>query len=348
MTPGQIAFLGSGETSLAGGRIFETLARRLPAPPRVAVLETPAGFELNSASVAGRVADFLRTRLQNYSARVDVIPARKRGSAFSPDDPEILNPLLHANMIFMGPGSPTYAVRQLQGSLAWDILRARHCLGAALVFASAAAISVSAWVLPVYEIYKVGQNVHNLPGLNLFSGFGVPLSFIPHWNNAEGGADLDTSRCFMGMERFQQWCGMLPADHTLVGLDEHTGLIIDFAKGECVVSGVSSVSLVRACDPEIYAAGKVFPLRELGDFKMPASVENNISPAAWDLIAKAVQPDDEAPDAEGLALVDARQRARAAQDWDASDRLRAELAARGWTVTDTPAGQVVMKSAPRA
>jgi cyanophycinase-like exopeptidase len=344
MTLGQIAFLGSGETSLAGGRIFETLARLLPDPPRVAVMETPAGFELNSATVAGRVADFLKTRLQNYSARVDVIPARKRGTDFSPDDPKIFQPLLHANMIFMGPGSPTYAVRQLQGTLAWDIIRARQRLGATLVFASAATISVSAWVLPVYEIYKVGQDVHNLPGLDLFSGFGVPLSFVPHWNNTDGGDDLDTSRCFIGMERFQQWCDMLPANHTLVGLDEHTGLIIDLEKGECTVSGVSSVSLVRACDPEIFAAGKTFPLRELGEFKIPESPQNGISRVAWDMVQTAVQAEEESLGADVQALADARQRARAAQDWTESDRLRDALAGRGWTVQDTPSGQVVIKS----
>jgi len=346
MTIGQIAFLGSGETSLAGGRIFETLARLLPDPPRVAILETPAGFELNSATVAGRVADFLRTRLQNYSASVDVIHARKRGTTFSPDDPEILQSLLQANMIFMGPGSPTYAVRQLQGTLAWDILRARHRLGATLVFASAATISVSAWVLPVYEIYKVGQDVHSLPGLNLFSDFGVPLSFIPHWNNTDGGDDLDTSRCFMGMERFQQWCDMLPPDHTLVGLDEHTGLILDFEKNECTVSGVSSLSLVRACYFEIYAAGKTFPLNELGNFKLPA-LEDGISSAALELIHNALRAGEESPDADVLSLLDARQAARLAKDWSASDRLRNEIAARGWAITDTADGPVLVKSSTR-
>lgn len=342
MTLGRIAFLGSGETSLAGGRIFETLARLLPDSPRVAVMETPAGFELNSASVAGRVADFLRTRLQNYSPRVDVIPARKRNSAFSPDDPEILKPLLDANLIFMGPGSPTYAVRQLQGTLAWDIIRARHRLGATLVFASAATISVGAWVLPVYEIYKVGQDVHSLPGLDFFSDFDVPLSFIPHWNNTDGGDDLDTSRCFIGMERFAQWCDMLPSDHTIVGLDEHTGLLLDFEKNECTVSGVSSVSLVRECDPEIYAAGKVFPLNELGNFKLPA-LEDGISPAALELIHGAKRVDDESPDADVLSLLEARQQARASKDWAASDRIRNEIAARGWVVTDTADGQTVKR-----
>ena len=62
MTRGRIAFLGSGETSLAGGRIFETLARLIPSPLRIAILETPAGFELNASLVAGRVSDFLKTR----------------------------------------------------------------------------------------------------------------------------------------------------------------------------------------------------------------------------------------------------------------------------------------------
>ena len=71
--------------------------------------------------VAGRVADFLANRLQNYRPQVDVIPARKKGSNFSPDDPEILAPLLHANFIFMGPGSPTYAIRQPDG-LSFEII----------------------------------------------------------------------------------------------------------------------------------------------------------------------------------------------------------------------------------
>src|SRR5512140_1349989 len=169
MTIGNIAFLGSGETSLAGGRIFEQLARQIPAPLRIAILETPAGFELNSGQVAGKVADFLKSRLSDYKPQVDVIPARKKGTAFSPDDPEILAPLLHANLIFMGPGSPTYAIRQLKDSLAWDIVRARHRLGATLVFASAATIAISQWGVPVYEIYKVGQDVHTVPGLDLFN-----------------------------------------------------------------------------------------------------------------------------------------------------------------------------------
>ena len=343
MPLGQIAFLGSGETSLAGGRIFETLARSLPQPLKVAILETPAGFELNSDQVAGRVAEFMRNRLQNYKPQIDVIPARKRGTDFSPDDPEILKPLLTADMIFMGPGSPTYAVRQLRDSLAWHIVCARHRLGATLVFASAATISVGAWALPVYEVFKVGEDVHKVPGLNLFTDFGLTLSFIPHWNNAEGGVDLDTSRCFVGLDRFNEWCNSLPPENTTLGLDEHTGIIFDFQSGKCQVLGVSSVSLVRECDPEIYAAGASFPLSELGAIHIPEPLDVRIPAEVWKMVAGANEPEDVTPPEEVQTLAERRQKARDEKNWAESDRLRDEITALGWTVQDTPEGAKLAK-----
>ncbi len=347
MTIGKIAFLGSGETSLAGGRIFEQLARQISAPLQISILETPAGFELNSAQVAGKVSDFLRTRLGNYKPRVDVIPARKKGTAFSPDDPEILAPLLHANLIFMGPGSPTYAIRQLKDSLAWDLIRARHRLGATLVFASAATVAISQWGVPVYEIYKVGQDVQVVPGLDLFAGFETALSFVPHWNNTDGGDDVDTSRCFLGMDRFNEWCSQLPANHTTVGLDEHTGLIMDFQKRECQVVGISSVSLVRECDPQIHPAGTSFPLTEIGPLLVPEPLELGISSATWEMVQNApplASAIAEAPPPEVVALAEARQAARTGKDWAAADDYRRQIASLGWTVQDTPEGPTLVRN----
>jgi hypothetical protein len=340
---GRIAFLGSGETSLAGGRIFESLARLIPAPLHVSVMETTAGFELNSAQVAGRVADFLQSRLQNYRPVIDIIPARRQGTEFSPDNPDILKPLRTANLIFMGPGSPTYAVRQLRGTLAWDIIRARHRMGATLVFASAATISVGAWALPVYEIYKVGEEVHVKEGLNFFADFGLHVSFIPHWNNAEGGLDLDTSRCFVGMERFAKWCDLVPTENTTLGLDEHTGLIIDFEAGQCEVNGVSSVSLVRECDPEIFPSGARFPLSELGSFSIPDPIERGIRPDVWDSVKAAAETEDDQPSAEIVVLLEERKAARARKDFAESDRLRDQIAALGWQVQDGKDGQKLVK-----
>ena len=345
MALGQIAFLGSGETSLAGGRIFESLARKIELPLRIALMETPAGFELNSSQVVGKVGEFMKTRLQNYKPIVDVIPARRRNSPFSTDDPEIIKPLLYANMIFMGPGSPTYAIRHLKDSLAWDVIRARHRLGATLIFASAATISIGAHALPVYEIYKVGQDVHITDGLDLFADFGLHISFIPHWNNAEGGVDLDTSRCFVGMDRFAEWSSLVTHENETIGLDEHTGLIVDFETGLCEVNGVSSVSLVRENNPEMYPAGTKFNLSELGEVRIPDPLEKNISAKAWKMALHAPPLEDDKPPREVIELAEQRLVARANRDFAESDRLRDAIAAFGWTVQDGKGEYKLVKSA---
>jgi cyanophycinase-like exopeptidase len=344
MALGQIAFLGSGETSLAGGRIFESLARNINEQIRIALMETPAGFELNSAQVVGRVGEFMQTRLQNYKPVIEIIAARKKDSAFSPDDPEIVKPLLYANMIFMGPGSPTYAIRQLKDTLAWDIIRARHRLGATLVFASAATISIGAHALPVYEIYKVGQDVHMVDGLDLFHDFGLHVSFIPHWNNADGGVDLDTSRCFIGMDRFAQWSELVPDENQIIGLDEHTGLIMDFESGLCEVSGVSSVSLVRAGNPEMFPSGSKFPLEELGEFQIPDPLDRDIPAHVWEMCVNAPPLEDDQPSAEVIALVEQRVLARVNKNWAESDKLRDQITALGWTVQDSKDGYKLVKN----
>ena len=46
------------------------------------------------------------------------------------------------------------------------------------------------YTLPVYEIYKVGQDLHWIDGLSFFGDFGLRLSVIPHWNNNDGGQEL--------------------------------------------------------------------------------------------------------------------------------------------------------------
>ncbi len=171
----------------------------------------------------------------------------------------------------------------------------------------------------------------------------MQLSFIPHWNNAEGGDDVDTSRCFVGMERFAAWCDSLPPDNTTVGLDEHTGLIIDFEKRTCQVNGVSSVSLVRECDPRMYPAGATFPLGELGSFRPVENIRAGIPDAVWELASAAQARADFNPDAEVLALLEKRRKARSSHNWAESDRLREDIAARGWNVQDNKDDQQLLK-----
>ncbi len=319
--PGPLVLFGSGETSASGQRVFDWLFRRLGQPLRVSILETPAGFELNSRQVAQRIADFLAERLQNYVA-----------------------PLLHSNVIFLGPGSPSYAVRQLRDSLAWHTLRSRHRLGAALALASAATIATGAFALPVYEIYKVGEDPHWKPGLDLFADFGLKLAVVPHWNNSDGGAELDTSRCFMGQERFAALHALLPADMAVLGLDEHTALAVDWAGAACHVLGRGSVTVLAGGASRVFGHGHSFALAELGTYRVPEP-GSGLPGAVWQQAleaARAVRASDEPP-AEVVALAERRQEARLRRDWAESDALRAQIEAQGWSVQDLAEGPKVSR-----
>lgn len=346
LTPGLTVLFGSGETSATGSRVFQTLVPRLARPLKLAVLETPAGFELNSAQVAGRVAEFLTARLQNDKPEVVVVPARKRGTAYSPDLPEIVAPMRAANLLFLGAGSPTYAVRQLRGSLTWQTLLAAHLQGAAVVLASAATLAASAHLIPVYEIFKAGEDPHWRDGLDLLGAFGLHVIFVPHWNNAEGGLDLDTSRCFMGQHRFDDLLGRLPAGHTLVGIDEHTALVLDWALGRAEVMGVGSVTVIRdgpaGREQKLWASRESFALSDLGPYHLPTDLAG--TPAAvWEAVQAARLPaaEAEAPPDVVAALLNERQAARAARDWPRADAVRGQLTALGWQVKDTPQGPVL-------
>jgi cyanophycinase-like exopeptidase len=372
VSPGPIVLFGSGETSPSGRKVFESVLRGLPKQPRLALLETPAGFELNSARVIGRVGQFLAQRLQNYQPQIEIVAARKRGTPFSPDDAQVVAPLLTADLIFMGPGSPTYAVRQLRDSLAWQYILARHRLGAALVLASAATIAISASALPVYEIYKVGEELHWKGGLNFFRAYGLDLIFVPHWNNSEGGEELDTRHCFMGEERFMRLMAMLPGDMTVVGLDEKTALLIDPESGQCQVIGAGGVTLLhtghlhkgalthaqvenkevnlsplqalveqRGSHVHFHKNGDSFPLSDIGPFKA-YHPEADLPAEVWQKALAARQEREAitqtAPPEAVLIWLEERERARLRKDWQAADELRSKIEQAGWLVKDTPEG----------
>ena len=343
--PGPIVLLGSGETAPNAQRIYHHLFTQLGEAVRVAILETPAGFEPNSDYVAGQIAVYLRKRLQNFQPEVTIVPVRRRDGAFSTEDPALAGALYAANFLLMGPGSPTYTVRHLRATLAWHVLRARQRLGATLFFASAATLAMSRQTLPIYEIYKVGEDLHWQPGLDLFADYGLSLIFVSHWNNNDGGAVLDTSRCYLGQARFGRLLAMLPEEpaRRIVGIDENTALVIDPAAAQCSVRGLGNVIVCHGEREEIFAAGTVFPIGVLGDFHLPQGADG-IPAAAWQATVAGVAEAQRArlvqdvPDDGVMALVAQRDEARRQQNWAESDRLRDEIRAHGWQVQDTPDG----------
>lgn len=366
--PGPVVLFGSGETSPSGQKIFDAVMQQLPIPPKIALLETPAGFEPNSSQVIGKVGEFISHNLQNYRPQVFTVHARSRESELSPENPVVVEPLYTADMIFMGPGSPTYAIRQLQGSLAWHIALAQHRLGVALALASAAVVAISAYALPVYEIYKVGEDLHWKTGLDLFGSYGIPLVFIPHWNNTDGGEELDTSRCFMGQERFARLVDLLPPNLTILGIDEKTGLVINPLTGLCKVTGDGGVTLIHTGkvhqgaseEDELAGTGLIevtqerrrhvhqfqsrteFSLSRIGTFKQPEPGEG-LPLEVWEKALHArqahpAQAKPPAPPAVVMDLVEERQAARWRKDWQEADVIRQRLLEMGWKVVDMPDG----------
>lgn len=329
--PGRVVLFGSGEIAPAGRRGHAAAMAGFPPPVRVAVLETPAGFELNSERVAGRVAAFLRERLGEFRPRVLVIPARRRGTPHSPDDPYLVAPLLEADYIFMGPGSPTYAIRQLEGSVAWRYLVARHRQGASLGFASAAAVAISAWALPVYEIYKAGHDPRWVRGLDLFGDFGMRLAIVSHWNNQEGGEEVDTSRCFVGRARFEAMRRFLPPDVVILGLDEHTMAVFDFERQIVEVLGLGRVTIQRGDEHQEVPSGGSFSMAWLGTLRLPPPLEVHPPPGAPGFPRPTLPP-------EVAALIREREAARQRRDWATADALRDRLRDLGYEIQDTRDG----------
>ncbi len=341
MQPGVVVLIGAGETSTHSRRILDWVLRDTPVPVRIAILETPAGFEPNSAQVAQRIGTFFEHRLQNHRPQVSIVPARKRGTPFSPDEARIADMIPGSDLLFMGPGSPTYAVRQLRDSLTWHTWVAANRLGAALVLASAGVISASAHALPVYEIYKVGEELHWQQGLDLFGPYGLNLAFVPHWDNCDGGEELDTSRCYMGQARFESLMELLPDGVTVVGIPEHTALILDLARQTCQVRGRGGVTLVRDGEARIFVPGRPFAVSELGPYRAQApdvGLPEDIWVKVRELGEHAYTGRSSNPPEEIRRLVEVREASRSREDWATADRLREQIAQLGWSIRDTEQG----------
>ena len=58
------------------------------------------------------------------------------------------------------------------------------------------------------------------------AAIGINAAVIPHYDNTEG-ANHDTRFCYLGEARLQMFESLLDEDTYVLGVDEHTGLIID-------------------------------------------------------------------------------------------------------------------------
>jgi len=221
-----IVLFGSGEISPFGRKVHQEVFEKIGKDKiNLAIITTPAGFQPNVKIVYEEIAQFFQDRLQNFHPKIKIIYANNLNQA---NDPFLVDQINQSDYIFTGPGSPTYASRHLAGSLLLKRIKEKVSSGSSLSLASAATIAFSGFTLPVYEIYKVGvDKLFWEKGLDFFKDFLGSITVIPHFNNTEGGEKTDTSRCFVGRQRFEKLLKLLPQGEGLWGIDEQTGIIID-------------------------------------------------------------------------------------------------------------------------
>lgn len=248
--------MGSGELTSTMVEVYKDLLARLGPAARAVFLDTPAGFQLNADHLSQRAVEYFKTHVHRD---IDVASLKVYDSGRTVGVEKAFQTLRAADFVLIGPGSPTYAVRQWRASPVPDILNNRIEGGACLIAASAAALTVGSFTLPVYEIYKVGEDLHWVEGLNLLGQFGIRAAVIPHWNNAEGGTH-DTRFCYMGEPRFRQLEAMLPPEALVIGLDEHTACIMDLERDEAQVKGLGRVIVRTRTMEAAFVKGERFPL----------------------------------------------------------------------------------------
>ena len=251
----------------------ELIARVSDPRLNAVVLDTPFGFQQNADEIAARTIRYFR---QHVGCDISLASFRHSGRATAPEFEQFLTRLGQANYIFAGPGSPTYALRHWRDNAVRDRLIEKVARGGCVAFASAAAIGLGAYALPVYEIYKVGDDPSWTGGLDLLGEIGVRCAVIPHYNNREGGTH-DTRFCYMGESRLRLLESMLPDELLILGVDEYTACIIDVEAQSVTVRGPGGVT-VRRRGIERRWDRTSFPLSELqGPLAAPASVTPNAS-----------------------------------------------------------------------
>jgi cyanophycinase-like exopeptidase len=287
--PRLLVIMGSGETSPTMSKVHRELFARLDAAAggssvRAMVLDTPFGFQENADDIVAKAIEYFRESVNRDVTVASYRSARERGTL---EHETAMARLREAHWVFSGPGSPSYALAQWRESQVPAILADKLAAGGCVIFASAAAVTLGPFALPVYEIYKVGAEPQWLEGLDLLAAVGLRAAVIPHFNNAEGG-NHDTRFCYMGERRLRMLEEDLPDDVFVLGVDEHTALTLDIGGGRASVAGLGNVTIRRrGVVTARYAAGETLGIHclagsadDVADARTPATAATTVKAVA--------------------------------------------------------------------
>jgi cyanophycinase-like exopeptidase len=257
--PRILTIMGSGETTPTMARVHRAVLDRLGERPVPAVvLDTPYGFQENADDITQRTLDYFRTSVGAPFA----VASFRSSDADALARETALARIREARLVFAGPGSPSYALRHWSGSEIPRLLARKLEEGGAVTMASAAALTLGRFTIPVYEIYKVGEAPCWLPGLDLLTPLGLPVAVVPHYDNAEGG-NHDTRFCYLGERRLRVLEAELPEEVFILGVDGHTALVLDLDAATASVLGLGTVTVRKDGRSTVFAAGSEMPIVDL-------------------------------------------------------------------------------------
>lgn len=234
-----LAVMGSGETTPTMTRHHRRLLEQAGEGQRV-LLDSPYGFQENADDITARAVDYF-----SVSLVTDVVPVQlRKPDADARAVAAAMDAARRAAWFFTGPGSPTYAMRVWESTGLAPVVSDRLASGHGVtVFSSAAALTLGRFVVPVYEIYKVGADPWWADGLDVFrAATGFDAVVVPHYDNAEGG-NHDTRFCYLGERRLRMLEDQLPDSTWVFGVDEHTAVLLDLEGAELEVVGKGGLTI---------------------------------------------------------------------------------------------------------
>jgi cyanophycinase-like exopeptidase len=265
-----LAIMGSGETSPTMVTIHKAVIDRLGSGrPDALLMDTPYAFQENAADISSRAISYFATSVgldvkvltsPDGVAAAEAVDTAGTAEAARTNDAARAR---SADWVFAGPGSPSYALTRWRDRPLGQALRERIASGTGVtVLASAAAATAGVTAVPVYEIYKVGEPPHWLPGLDLLAAADLRVAVIPHYDNAEGGTH-DTRFCYLGERRLAMMEGELPPDAAVLGVDEHTAVIFDLVADTAEVRGRGGLTIRKNGASTVLRAPAVLPIGDL-------------------------------------------------------------------------------------
>jgi hypothetical protein len=318
-TPRILAIMGSGETAPTMKGPHRAIFDRLGPDVDAVLLDTPFGFQENAPILASKAIEYFRDAI---GRRVEPAGLTRIDTADTVTVERGVSNVRSADWVFAGPGSPTYALSQWNDTPVPAAIADKLRSGGAVVFSSAAALTIGRATVPVYEIYKVGVDPYWLDGLDVLAEVGLNVAVIPHYDNAEGG-NHDTRFCYLGERRLAMLEPELPEGCFVLGIDEHTGVIMDLDADTAEIVGKGAVTLRRNGESVRIESGQTVPIDTLRAGPEGVSITTDAAAAEADVgltpdpgVSAADAGDEAAPD----SLVGAAKLHEAAFDAALADR----------------------------